>query len=223
MPRAGPAGRAARLRVLGCFKALAACLPRVDHVHGGKGEAEADERPRCLDHDAEGLVALPHHLRAEQHARAEQFTDATQEHQRQREAEADAEAVGQRERHRVLGGERLGATEDDAVDHDERHEDAELLVEGVGIGLHQQFHRHHQRGGDGDEAGDAHLLGDDVPHHRDDHVREGENEDDRKPHAEAVARRLGHGEGGAQAEHQPERWQFLPQALGEFLDDLLHD
>ena len=57
---------------------------------------------------------------------------------------------------------------------------------------------------------------------RDEHVGEHEHEDDRQPHAKAVVGGFGYGEGRAQPEHQPERGKLGPQALGEFLDELLH-
>ena len=137
-------------------------------------------------------------------------------------AQPHAQTVRDGERDRVFGGEGFGPAQDDAVHHDERHENAELLVQRVGVGLHEQFHGNHERRGNGDEADDADFFGDDVAHQRDEHVGEHEYEDDRQPHAKAVVGGFGHGEGRAQPEHQPERGKLGPQALGEFLDELLH-
>ena len=56
----------------------------------------------------------------------------------------------------------------------------------------------------------------DLAQGRDDGVGQGQDEEDRRAHAQTVLRSGGHGQGGAQAEHHAKRRQFVPEALGEF-------
>ena len=221
--RAHAAGLAVVDRAFDGLQPPGLALPVGQGVHARQEHAQADERARGLDHEAERLVPVAHDLHAEPGAVPEQLTQGAEEGQRDGEAQAHAQPVRNGEQDRVLGGERLGAAQDDAVDHDKRHEDAELQVERVGVGLHEQLHANHERGGDHDEAGDAHLGRDDLAQQRDQQVGQGQDEDDRQAHAEAVIGGLGHGQGRAKPEDQLERRQVLPQTLREFLPQCTHD
>ena len=88
----------------------------------------------------------------------------------------------------LFGGKSLGPAQNDAVDHNERHKNAQSLIQRIGVGLHEQLHGHHQRGRDDDEAGDAHFLGDDGAHHGNQHIGEHQHKNNRQAHAQAVVR-----------------------------------
>jgi hypothetical protein len=94
-----------------------------------------------------------------QGAGPDQFAHGAQQPQGPGESEPDTQSVGRRLDDPVFGGECLGAAQNDAVDHDQGDEHAQVEKEGVGIGLHHLLDDDDESGDDDNETGDAHLGG----------------------------------------------------------------
>ena len=115
----------------------------------------------------------------------------------------------------VPAGKRLGTAEDDAVDDDERNEDAERGRERRQVRLHEQIDRGHERRDDDDVARDVDRRGNHPAQSRHEPVRADEDERRREPHADRVLKRCRHRQRRAQPEHQPKRRIVLENPVPE--------
>ena len=100
---------------------------------------------------------------AEEPVRAQDLPDRRQDREGQAEADPHADPVQYRDEHAVLLGELLRPSQDDAVDHDERDENAERPVHLGLVGLEQEVDHGHEGRDDGDEDGDPQMAGHDLP------------------------------------------------------------
>eukprot|EP00831_Metopus_contortus_P003427 TRINITY_DN11261_c0_g1_i1.p1 TRINITY_DN11261_c0_g1~~TRINITY_DN11261_c0_g1_i1.p1 ORF type:complete len:920 (+),score=172.59 TRINITY_DN11261_c0_g1_i1:1281-4040(+) len=190
--------------------------------HDGQEDAQADERARGFHHQSYRFEAAPGDIGSEQLAGSENFPERAQEGQGQCVADAHAQTVGHGQQRAVLGGKGLRPAQDDAVDHDQRHEDAELLIEGIGVSLHQEFHGHDQGCGYGDETGDADFGRDEFSQNGHHQVGKGHHEDDGHAHAQAVVGRIGHGQHRTESEHQFEWREVFPKPFRQFFPQSVH-
>ena len=124
-------------------------------------ESKADEGAWRQDEDQD-VGGLRQEAESENAAAAEQLTDAAQDGEGQGEAQSHAGAVEDGGPHRILRGESLGATQHDAVHHNQGDEQTEGLIDVRDISLHHQLNDGHERGDDHDEARDTHLVRDEV-------------------------------------------------------------
>ena len=172
-------------------------------------------------HEGEHAVAAEE-VPSEDGAAAEDLAHRTEHRQRAGEAEADADAVQGGIPHAVLGGEGLRAAEDDAVHHDERDEQAEGLVHGRGVGLHQELDQRHEGGDDHDVGRDVDLVRDEPGDGGDDDVRQDQHEQGRKAHREAVDGGSRRRQRRAHAEDQDEGRVVLDQSVGNQFQLVTH-
>lgn len=148
-------------------------------------------------------------------ARAADLAHRRDEREGEREADSAPEPVRKRIKDPVLARERLGAAEDDAVDDDERDEDAERGRERRQVSLHEQIDRGHERRDDDDVARDVHRRGNHLAERRHQPVRADQDERRREPHADRVLKRCRHRQRRAQPEHQPKRRIVLENPVPE--------
>ena len=91
----------------------------------------------------------------------------------------------------VLVGKRLGTAEHDAVDDNQRDEDAQTGGERRHEALDEKVHHTHEGGDDDDITRDAHLVGNHILQERDDDVGHQEHKRGGGAHTDGVVHRSG--------------------------------
>ena len=133
--------------------------------------------------------------------------------------DADTETVRKGGHDAVSGGKGLGASQNDAVDHDEGYKDTQLQEQGIGIGLHDQFHNRDKGSNNDDKTGDPDLGGNDFPQGGNQNIGAYQHESCRQTHTDAVFNRLGYCQHRAQPQYESKWWNLIPQALCKLLSN----
>lgn len=129
-----------------------------DMVDESHKEAEAEESAGGEDEEKHA-VGTADEVDAEEAAGAESLADHAEEGESPSEAQTDEEAVEEGMPDVVLGCESFSATQNDAVDDNQRDEETQRGVEVGDEALHDHLDDGDECCDDNDEAGNTHLVG----------------------------------------------------------------
>ena len=185
-------------------------------VDKGHEETEAEETAGCEDEEQHAVGSADEAL-AEEAACTESLADHAEEGECPGEAETDEESVKERVPYVVLRSEGFGATQHDAVDHDEGDEETQRGIEVGDEALHHHLDDGYEGGNDDDEAWNTYFVGYHALEKRDDDIGAHKHEGGGKTHAESVDGRCRCCQRGAHAEDEDPDGVLLDKSI---LDDI---
>ena len=191
-------------------------------VHHGDENTIDEEAAGGQLHNSNGIEQVSGQGNAAPGTAAQNLTNSRHAEQGEGKTESHAETVKSGIEDIILAGKHLRTPQDDAVYNNQRQKDAEALIKALRICLQQKLHHRNKAGNDDDEAGNAHLIGNDVAQERDNDIGAEQYKGGCHSHAQSIENRGGGSDGRAGTQHQNQYGVLFDNTVGKGFQLITH-
>ena len=128
----------------------------------GDENTEDEEAAGRKQEDDDGIHEIGEDRDTKHGTGTQQFTNDTHGEQCGSKTNAHANAIDDGGQNLVLAGVHFGTAENDAVNNDQRQENAQGSVQIREVSLNEHLHDGNETGDDGDKSGDTNLVRNDI-------------------------------------------------------------